>query len=384
MLLHPFPFSRHIWAGLADELAAHRRVITVDARGFGGAPLDGTLRAHRCRRRRGRAARPVEHRARDAAGHVDGRLHRARVRRPPRASGWRRWSSPTRAPPPTAPRHAPGARPRSRSSSRDGPAAYLASSLPRLLSPAAPPALVAYLRARAETRAASLVAGIEALRDRPDRSGELAAIACPVLVVCGDGDQVTPPAEMQQVAAAIPGARFVSVAGAGHIAHVEAEGAFSRALAVSSRTSIARGRVDDEAGRRLLRTRAGRGAGRGAAARHRQRRRRRRARLRAGRRRRSPGGRAQHPLRVAARIPRDHGRRPPRPAGRGDDRGQDGAAAVRPRARLRRLPAQRGRLRRPRRRRDGRAHADRDQRVGRRWSRRCSPARSSRSRTTST
>ena len=39
VLLHPFPFTRHVWAGLADELAAHRRVITVDARGFGGAPL---------------------------------------------------------------------------------------------------------------------------------------------------------------------------------------------------------------------------------------------------------------------------------------------------------------------------------------------------------
>ena len=50
-----------------------------------------------------------------------------------------------------------------------GPAAYLAASLPRLLSPNAPPALVAHVRARAETRAASLRAGIEALRDRPDR-----------------------------------------------------------------------------------------------------------------------------------------------------------------------------------------------------------------------
>ena len=67
-----------------------------------------------------------------------------------------------------------------------GPAAYLAACLPRLLSPNAPPALVAHLRARAETRAASLRAGIEALRDRPDRTAELGAIACPTLVVCGE------------------------------------------------------------------------------------------------------------------------------------------------------------------------------------------------------
>ena len=111
-----------------------------------------------------------------------------------------------------------------------GPAAYLAASLPRLLSPDAPPALVAHLRARAETRAASLRAGVEALRDRPDRSAELGAIACPTLVVCGEHDQVTPAAEMKQIAAGISGARFVPIANAGHLSHVEAPGAFLNAV----------------------------------------------------------------------------------------------------------------------------------------------------------
>ena len=41
VLLHPFPFSRTIWAGTADALAARRRVITVDARGFGELPPAG-------------------------------------------------------------------------------------------------------------------------------------------------------------------------------------------------------------------------------------------------------------------------------------------------------------------------------------------------------
>ena len=230
VLLHPFPFSRRIWAGLADELAAHRRVITVDARGFGGTPLDGRY-----------ALTDV---ADDVAALLDrlniaratllgmsmggytalafAALHRERLAALILAD--------TRAAADSAEARA-GRAAALELIHRDGPAAYLASSLARLLSPAAPPALVKHLSARAETRAASLVAGVEAMRDRPDRSGELAAIACPALLVCGDSDQVTPPAEMQRMAAAIPGARFVSVAGAGHIAHVEAEGAFSRALA---------------------------------------------------------------------------------------------------------------------------------------------------------
>src|SRR5262249_22094525 len=105
-----------------------------------------------------------------------------------------------------------------------------AGSLPRLLSPHAPPALVAHVRSRAETRAASLRAGIEALRDRPDRAGELGAIACPTLVLCGTDDQVTPAGEMKQIADTVAGARFVPIAGAGHLSHVEAPGAFLAAV----------------------------------------------------------------------------------------------------------------------------------------------------------
>src|SRR5262249_44438466 len=94
----------------------------------------------------------------------------------------------------------------------------------------ASPAVVARVRALAETRTASLRAGIEALRDRPDRSRELGAIACPTLVVCGAADQVTPAAEMKQMAAAIAGARFVPIADAGHLAHIEAPAAFLDAV----------------------------------------------------------------------------------------------------------------------------------------------------------
>jgi 3-oxoadipate enol-lactonase len=112
-----------------------------------------------------------------------------------------------------------------------GAEAYLAGSLGRLLSPAAPPALVAHLRAHAETRASSLRAGIQALRDRPDRSDELAAISCPTLVLCGAADRVTPAAEMRRMADAIPGATFAEIPEAGHLAHVEAPGAFERTLA---------------------------------------------------------------------------------------------------------------------------------------------------------
>src|SRR5262245_9180757 len=43
VLLHPFPLTRTTWAGLADALATRRRVIAVDARGFGATPLAGPV-----------------------------------------------------------------------------------------------------------------------------------------------------------------------------------------------------------------------------------------------------------------------------------------------------------------------------------------------------
>ncbi|SIO19882.1 bifunctional 3-oxoadipate enol-lactonase/4-carboxymuconolactone decarboxylase PcaDC [Agromyces cerinus] len=54
-----------------------------------------------------------------------------------------------------------------------------------------------------------------------DRTGDLAALAVPVLAVSGEHDAVTAPASMQVLAGAIPGARHVSLADASHLAVLE-------------------------------------------------------------------------------------------------------------------------------------------------------------------
>jgi len=69
------------------------------------------------------------------------------------------------------------------------------------------------------------------LRDRPDRQSELAAIRCPTLVIVGQEDKISPLAEMSVMASAIPGARLVEIAGAGHLSNLENPNDFVSAIA---------------------------------------------------------------------------------------------------------------------------------------------------------
>lgn len=61
----------------------------------------------------------------------------------------------------------------------------------------------------------------EAIIGRADSRPGLPAIACPTLVLCGEADALSPVAVHAEMAAAIPGARFVPVAEAGHMAPME-------------------------------------------------------------------------------------------------------------------------------------------------------------------
>jgi 3-oxoadipate enol-lactonase len=71
---------------------------------------------------------------------------------------------------------------------------------------------------------------LEAMRDRPDSSGSLREIGVPVLVVVGEEDTLTPPAEARKIADGVGNGRLVVLPGAGHLANLEDPGAFNQAL----------------------------------------------------------------------------------------------------------------------------------------------------------
>ena len=70
----------------------------------------------------------------------------------------------------------------------------------------------------------------QAIMGRPDARPGLAAIKCPTLVLVGDGDELTPPALAQEIAAGIAGARLVIVPDCGHLSTLERPQAVTQAL----------------------------------------------------------------------------------------------------------------------------------------------------------
>ena len=66
---------------------------------------------------------------------------------------------------------------------------------------------------------------------RSDSSDLLPTIDVPTLIVVGDQDAITPPAESQMMASIIPNATLVEISGAGHLSNLENPTEFNKAIA---------------------------------------------------------------------------------------------------------------------------------------------------------
>jgi pimeloyl-ACP methyl ester carboxylesterase len=81
-----------------------------------------------------------------------------------------------------------------------------------------------------ETGAEAFVREQTAVIGRADSRPDLARIACPTLVVVGDGDELIAPESSVEIADGIPGARLVTVAGSGHLSTLERPAQVTAAL----------------------------------------------------------------------------------------------------------------------------------------------------------
>ena len=231
VLVHAFPFDGCMWRGTAQALGGSCRVIVPDMRGFGASDL-------------GHGDHSIADMADDLAVLLDSlSMVRATVgglsmggyialafaaRHRPRLE--RLILADTRAAADSDQARAARADALALVD-REGVAALVERQLAVLLSPAASEALREEVRELGKQSTAGVCAGIRALRDRPDRRGELPAIGCPTLVIVGKEDKISPPVEMTAMARAIPRARLTEIAGAGHLSNLEKPADFVAAIA---------------------------------------------------------------------------------------------------------------------------------------------------------
>lgn len=234
LFLHAFPLGLFMWDAQAAALAGTHTVIRFDARGFGQSPPgDGLLSMERiaddavalvdhlglgkvvvcgcsmggyaafalARRQAGRLRGLVLQDTRAQADTPEGRKNRALL---------------------------------AEKVLKEGAVAAADAFVPRLLGEtthAERPQLVSRLRgailATSPRGIADALAGIGA---RADSTPTLREIRVPSLVICGAEDVLTPPADSEAMAAAIPGARLAIVPQAGHLANLENPEAVNGAL----------------------------------------------------------------------------------------------------------------------------------------------------------
>ena len=80
------------------------------------------------------------------------------------------------------------------------------------------------------TSPVGVAATARAMAHRAESFSTLPRIDCPALVLVGAQDAATPPDSMRAMHAAISGARWAEITGAGHVPPLEQPGKFAEAL----------------------------------------------------------------------------------------------------------------------------------------------------------
>ena len=93
------------------------------------------------------------------------------------------------------------------------------------------PDVVERVKELMDNPAAGFIGALEAMKNRPDSTEDLAGIDVPALVIVGEDDAVTPPAAAQAMDARLPQSKLVALPEAGHLSSLEAPEAFNGALA---------------------------------------------------------------------------------------------------------------------------------------------------------
>ncbi len=235
LLVHGFPLDHSMWAGQVEGLSDTCRVIAPDLRGFGQSDvtdgivtmaqladdLDALLAALDVHE-------PVVFCGLSMGGYVGWeffRRHRARVRSLVLCD--------TRAIC-DSPEIAQIRRETAEKVLAGGPQVLVDGMVPKLFGNATAankPELIEQTRhVMMNTVPQGIAAAARGMGERIDATSFLPKIDCPTLVVVGEEDAISTAEEMRTFTHAIPKARFVEIAGVGHMSPLEAPDAVNKAI----------------------------------------------------------------------------------------------------------------------------------------------------------
>src|SRR5262245_38906506 len=226
LFVHGFPLDHTMWQGQLDGLADRCRVIAPDLRGFGQSGVTAGLAT-------------MPRMADDLAQLLDGlTIKEPIVLCGLSMGGYVAWQfglrfrerlaklilCDTRAvgDTPEAAANRIGLAERVQ---KEGPSVVAESMLPKLFAPATleakAPCVDATRQVMLRTNPKGIAAASRGMAQRPDVTPWLSKFDMPALVLCGQHDAISKSDEMRGFAEQMPNARYVEIAGAGHMAPLE-------------------------------------------------------------------------------------------------------------------------------------------------------------------
>jgi 3-oxoadipate enol-lactonase len=235
LLVHGYPLDHSMWQGQIEGLADVCRVIAPDLRGFGASDVTP-------------AAATMEQMADDLAALVDAlKIDEPIVFCGLSMGGYVAWQFALRHSARLAklilcdtragadsPEAAEGRRKTAAKVLAEGASVAAEGLIPKLFAPATyqhqPQIVEATRQVILRTKPEGIAAALRGMAGRPDVTARLGEIGVPALLICGEHDGISPPSEMRQIAAQMPRAKFVEIAGAGHMSPLEQPAAVNAAI----------------------------------------------------------------------------------------------------------------------------------------------------------
>ena len=235
VLVHGFPLDHSMWQGQIEALSAKYRVIAPDLRGFGQSDsVEGTLTMTSM------AAdllklldaleitEPVVVCGLSMGGYVAMQLWK---HYPDRLKGLVLCDTRAMGDAPEAARNRLAM---AEKVLKEGSQVAAEAMLSKLFAPDAEKSQPEIVRSTKEvilkTAPATIAAAQRGMAERPDMRINLTILQCPTLVVCGELDVISTPAEMKSIADALPKSRYEVIANAGHMSPLEKPEAFNNVL----------------------------------------------------------------------------------------------------------------------------------------------------------